>query len=92
MEQAEFDEKIMSLVEQAVPRKLKKGKISRDMHLQKDLGIDSIGIAMMVFRLEEVFDVDLGDGDADVDMGRIRTVGDAIDASRRIVAQAAKLS
>jgi len=87
MDDAEFEGRIIALIEQAVPRKLKRGKIERGMGLQKDLGVDSIGIAMLVFRLEEAFDIDLDPDSLELDMGKIKTVGDAIDASRVIVEQ-----
>ncbi|MFP5265308.1 MAG: acyl carrier protein [Blastocatellia bacterium] len=83
-----FDEKILSLIAEAVPGKFKKAKITTDMRLQRDLGIDSLGIAALVFRLEEVFGISLDDPDLGAYMGQIKTVGDAITVSRQIVRQA----
>lgn len=88
MDDSEFETRIIGLIEQAVPRKLKKGQIERGMFLQRDLGVDSIGIAMLVFRLEELFDIELDTDNLEIDMGRVKTVGDAIDISRSIVASA----
>lgn len=83
-----FDEQILSLIAKGVPGRFKKAKITRDMHLQRDLGLDSLALSAMVFRLEEVFDIDLGDVDLGINIAQLRTVGDAINASRQIVQQA----
>jgi acyl carrier protein len=85
---AKFDEKILSLIAEAAPGKSKKGGLTKDMRLQSDLGIDSIALVAMVFRMEETFGIDLSDLDLGSGMGRIRTVGDALTVSREIVKQA----
>lgn len=84
----EFAEKIIALIAEAVPRRYRKAGLRQDMQLQRDLGLDSMGLAALVFRLEGVFGIDLGAVDLGAHMGSIRTVGDAIAASRKIVDQA----
>jgi acyl carrier protein len=83
-----FDEKVIALIAQAVPRRLRKAAITPEMSLHKDLGIDSLGIAALLFRLEEAFGVALEDAAAQVDLGKLRTVRDAVDLSRHVVEQA----
>ena len=83
-----FDEKILSLLSEAVPGKFKKTKITQEMHLQRDLGIDSLAIAALVFRLEEVFGIDLTDVDFGTSLSQMRTVSDAINMSKEIIKQA----
>jgi acyl carrier protein len=90
--QPEFDDKILSLISEAVPGRFRKVKVTKETRLQGDLGLDSLGLAALVFRLEEAFGIDLGGIDLGINLSRMRTVGDAINASREIVtlAQAAK--
>lgn len=86
--QQEFDHKILALISEAVPGRFRKVKITEETRLQGDLGLDSLGLAALVFRLEEVFGIDLGGVDLGLNLSRMRTVGDAINASREIVARA----
>jgi Phosphopantetheine attachment site. len=83
-----FDEKILSLIAEAVPKKYKKTGITKDMRLLADLGIDSLGIAALVFRLEEMYGISVDDIDFGAGLSQMRTVGDAIDMSRNLVKQA----
>ena len=85
----QFETKVLSLIGEAVPRKFKKNAISRETHLQKELGLDSIAILSMVFRFEEVFKIDLGRTNFQVNMGELRTVSDVLKLSKEIVEQAA---
>lgn len=87
----QFEDKVLALIAEAVPRKFKKTAITRTTHLQKELGLDSIGILSMVFRFEEVFKIDLGRVNFQVNMGQLRTVDDAINLSKEIVEQAGAL-
>ena len=83
-----FDEKILSLIAEAVPKKYKKAGITKDMRLLADLGIDSLGIAALIFRLEEMYGINVDDIDFGAGLGQMRTVGDAIDMSRKLIKQA----
>ncbi|RKH05139.1 acyl carrier protein [Corallococcus sp. CA053C] len=84
----QFDEKVLALIAQAVPGRLKKARLTPELRLQKDLGIDSLGIAALVFRLEETFGIEIGDLALDINVSQMRTVADALDASRQIVTRA----
>ncbi|AKF86089.1 phosphopantetheine-binding protein [Myxococcus sp. MISCRS1] len=83
-----FEEKVIAMIAQAVPRRFRKAAITPELSLRKDLGIDSLGVASLLFRLEETFGVALDELASDVDLGRLHTVRDAIDMSRRLVEQA----
>jgi acyl carrier protein len=85
---AKFEDKILQLIAQAVPSKFRKARITKDMFLRKDLGIDSLGMVALVFRIEELFGVDLSELGASVSLNQLRTVGDAIDVSRDSVRRA----
>lgn len=82
-----IDEKIMTIVAAAVPGKFKKTRITRETHLQKELGLDSIGVLAMVFRFEEVFGIDIAEMDVDIDIAKLKTVGDVIIAGREILSK-----
>lgn len=82
-----IDEKIMTIVTGAVPGKFKKTRITRETHLQKELGLDSIGVLAMVFRFEEVFGIDIAEMDVDIDIAKLKTVGDVINAGRQILSK-----
>lgn len=85
---AQFDAKVLALIAEAVPGRIRKKQLTPDLRLQKDLGLDSLGIAALVFRLEDAFGIELGDLVDGINVGQMRTVADALDASRRLVTQA----
>jgi len=88
---SQFETKVLSLIVETVPRKFKKTAITGETHLQKELGLDSIAILAMVFRFEEVFEIDLGRINFQVNMGELRTVNDALKMSKEILEQAGSL-
>jgi acyl carrier protein len=83
-----FEEKILSLIAQSVPKKYKKARITKDMRLLADLGIDSLGIIALVSRLEELYGISVEDIDFETGLSQMRTVGDAIDMSKNLMKQA----
>lgn len=83
-----LDEKILSLIAEAVPKKYKKAGITKDQRLLADLGIDSLGIAALVFRLEEMYGINMDYIDFGSSLGQMRTVGDAIEMGRKLIKQA----
>jgi acyl carrier protein len=76
---AEIESKTLALIAATVPVRFKKVTMTAATNLRKDLGIDSLGLAALMFRFEEVFGVDLNK--TDTDMSKIKTVGDALDVS-----------
>lgn len=83
-----LDEKILSLIAEAVPKKYKKAGITKDQRLLADLGIDSLGIAALVFRLEEMYGISLDEATLGSGLSQMRTVGDAIEMGRKLIKQA----
>jgi acyl carrier protein len=84
----EFDEQIMALIAENIPGKFKKVKIGRETHLQKELGLDSIGMLSLVFRFEELFSVDIAQLGLDINIAKFKTVADLLAAAREIVSKA----
>ena len=82
---AKFDEKIMSLVAEGIPGKFKRTRIVPQTHLQKELGLDSIGMLSLVFRFEEVFGIDIAKLGIDIDIARVKTVSDLLGLARLIM-------
>ena len=82
---AKFEEKIVALISEAVPGKFKKTRITRETHLQKELGLDSLGMLSLVFRFEELYGIDIAQLGVDIDIARFKTVDDLITAGRDIL-------
>jgi acyl carrier protein len=89
---AKFDEKIMALIAEAVPGKFKKTRIVRETHLQKELGLDSIGMLSLVFRFEELFSIDIAQLGIDINVAKLKTVNDLLAAAHDIMNKAMAVS
>jgi acyl carrier protein len=85
---AQFDEQIMGLIASGVAGKFKKVKITRATSLQKELGLDSIGMLSLVFRFEELFGIDIAQLGIDINVAKLKTVDDLIGAARGIMSKA----
>lgn len=55
--------------------------IRSDLSLREDLGLDSMGVIELLYKLEETFDVQI----PDQDLGRLQTVGDVLTYVQRMV-------
>ncbi|MCX7823516.1 MAG: acyl carrier protein [Syntrophobacterales bacterium] len=64
---------------------IEKETITPEAHVIDDLGADSLDVVEMVMALEEVFDIEIPDEDAE----KIRTVQDIFDYIDKVVANAA---
>jgi acyl carrier protein len=82
---AKFEEKVISLIAKAVSGKYKKVSISRETYLQKELGLDSIGMLALIFRFEESFGIDIAQLGIDINTAKIKTVGDLLDVGHNIM-------
>lgn len=82
---AKFDEKIFALIAEAVPGKFKKARVTRETHLQKELGLDSLGMLSLVFRFEELYGIDIAQLGVDIDIAKLKTVDDLIATGRDIL-------
>lgn len=85
---AQFDEQIMGLIASGVAGKFKKVKIIRETSLQKELGLDSIGMLSLVFRFEELFGIDIAQLGVEINVAKLKTVEDLIAAARGIMSKA----
>lgn len=84
---SDLEARIIALVAAAVPASLRRG-ITRDTHLKRELALDSIALLALVFRFERELGVDLTALGADVDVGRLRTVGDVVDTAAALLDRA----
>jgi|SRR5579863_2633898 len=85
---SKFDIQIMDLIASGISGKFKKVKISGETNLQKELGIDSIGMLALVFRFEELFAIDMAKLGINVNIAKLKTVNDLIQAARDILSRA----
>jgi len=94
----EFDtkitEQIMRLIAASVAGKFRNVKITKETSLQKELGMDSIGMLALVFRFEELFGIDIAQLGIEINIAKLKTVDDLITAGHEILskAQAAQVS
>jgi len=84
----QFDEQIIGLIASGVAGKFKKVKITRETSLQKELGLDSIGMLSLVFRFEELFGIDIAQLGIEINVAKLKTVEDLIAAARSIMSKA----
>jgi acyl carrier protein len=84
---AQFEETIMALIAQGVPGKFKKTRMTKESILQKELGLDSLGLLSLVFRFEELYGLDLAQMGIDVNIAKLKTVGDIIETGRHIISK-----
>jgi acyl carrier protein len=85
---AALDEQIISLIASNIAGKFKKVNIGKQTSLQKELGLDSIGMLALVFRFEELFGVDIAQMGIEVNVAKLKTVDDLINAGRDILSKA----
>jgi acyl carrier protein len=85
--EARFDEQIIGLIASGVSGKFRKVRITRQTNLQKELGLDSIGMLALVFRFEELFGIDIEQQGVDIDLAKLKTVDDLIHVGRDIVSR-----
>ncbi len=50
-------------------------KVTRELTFQEDLGADSLDVVELIMEMEDVFDIQISDEDAE----KIVTIGDAVD-------------
>jgi acyl carrier protein len=82
---AKFDERIVALIAEAVPGKFKKTRITSETNLQKELGLDSLGMLSLVFRFEELYGIDIAQMGIEINIAKLKTVGDLVAVGRNII-------
>jgi acyl carrier protein len=90
VDSANYEERVLALIAEAVPARLRKPKITTDMRLQRDLGLDSIGMLALLFRFEQAFGIDIAALDVGITLGQMKTVGDAVALGRDVVERASR--
>lgn len=83
----DIDRRLLEAIADAIPMHRKRLQIDAEMRLHADLGLDSLGLLALLFRLQEAFAVKLDD-DPDIDFGALRTVGDLLCVARTMLAPA----
>lgn len=69
---SDIDPRLLSLVEAAIPEAIRGVPIAPDSSLNADLGLDSLALVTLLFRLEQEFGIDLLSIGGD--MAELRTV------------------
>jgi acyl carrier protein len=85
---AKFEQRMIDLIASGVAGKFKKIKITRGTSLQKELGVDSIGMLSLVFQFEELFGIDIAQMGVDVNIAKLKTVDDLIVTAQDILSKA----
>jgi acyl carrier protein len=86
--EAKFDESVIALIAEAVPGKFKKTRITLETNLQRELGLDSLGMLSLVFRFEELYGIDIAQMGIEINVAKLKTVGDIIAVGRDIISKA----
>jgi acyl carrier protein len=81
----DIDVRLLEAIGDAMPMHRKEIRIHPEMRLHADLGLDSLGLLALLFRLQEVFALKFDD-DPDIDVGAMRTVDDLLRVARELLA------
>ncbi len=81
----DVEQHVLALIAEALPKKFARKKIEPSLSLQRDLGLDSIVVASLVFKLETIFKIDISTIELPPAATRVRTVADVLSVSRSIV-------
>jgi acyl carrier protein len=81
-------EKVFTLVAQAAPGKIDHDAITPALSLRRDLGLDSLGLATLLFRLGEELDADPDELLELLSAEPINTVADMVALGVRLTARA----
>jgi acyl carrier protein len=82
-----FESTVATRIQVALAEHLKRdaSKVRREDDLRKDLGLDSLAMIELLFKIEEAFDLEIPNDD----LSQITTVGDVIDYVERRLGGAA---
>jgi len=83
-----IDDRVLELIAEAVPARFRSIPVTSQVRLKHDLGLDSIAMLALIFRLEESFGVDLATIDVGVTLTQLKTVGDLLETARDVVVRA----
>lgn len=85
---ASIDEKLLSLLAEAVPGKFKKKPMTMESLLRKDLGVGSLALLSVVFRLEQTFGIDIAKLNFTLQSADLKTVADVLRMAKELLKQA----
>jgi acyl carrier protein len=74
MDQKEVFEKVVAILRPFAKNKDALANVALEMSIQKDLKVNSARLVDIVLEIEEIFDIQVKDEDAE----KVRTVGDAV--------------
>jgi acyl carrier protein len=74
MDQKEVFEKVVAILRPFAKNKEALANVAPEMSIQKDLKVNSARLVDIVLEIEEVFDIQVKDEDAE----KVRTIGDAV--------------
>jgi len=80
----EIEEKVVSIVAEQLS--VDKAEITRDTSFVNDLGADSLDTVELVMELEDEFNMNIPDDEAE----KLQTVGAAVDFIKKMLAEAKK--
>ena len=83
-----FEERVLKVISQALPAAYRKVKVTPESNLARDLGLDSLALAALLFKFEEEFGIEIDDVADDFDMSSLRAVKDLLRVGREIVQKA----
>ena len=82
---SDLDARILAAIGDALPmRRRDRPRITPDARLHADLGLNSLGVVALLFRLQEALAIELGD-EPDVDIGALVTVDDLLRVARALL-------
>ena len=73
MSRAEIEARVKEIIVEQL--NVEEDEVTQDASFQQDLGADSLDIVELVMTLEETFDIEIPDDDAE----KMQTIADAID-------------
>jgi acyl carrier protein len=79
-----IDALVVKLLREVVPWRSTRQTIAPGASLANDLGIDSLGLVALAFRLAEELGIELGDED-EIDLANIETVADVQRMTRTLM-------
>lgn len=74
MEKSEIFKKLVDIVSPFAKDKDALSKVSDQMSILKDLKVNSARMVDIILKIENTFNIEVGDGDTD----KVRTIGDAV--------------
>jgi acyl carrier protein len=77
--------RVARLVREYAQNRAPGGVLDAQLSLRDDLGVESLSLVSLLVRLGDELAVDLAD--ADVELGRIATIGDLVSMARRLTSE-----